>query len=62
MWQAIADNTNQYAHKKQLTLGADALQQMENPHYKPRMCLNDWKDVSSNDMKLFVSYLLIMGL
>ena len=48
--------------QKKTTLGADALQQMQHSEYKSRSCLNAWKDVDANDIKMFVAHLLVMGL
>ena len=62
MWETIADNTNSYAHKKRRNLGENALQQMENPNYRRRSRLNDWKDIESKELKVFVAHLLIMGI
>ena len=62
MWEHIADQTNSYAHKKRRQQGADAFQQMQDANYKPRSRLNDWKDVTASELKIFVAHLFIMGI
>lgn len=53
---------NLYIHKKKCKLRADCLQQMQHPDYRSRSCLNSWKDVDANDIKIFVAHLIVMGL
>ena len=62
MWEQIAQSTNEYAHKKITQLGADPLQRMEHPNYAPHARTNYWRDVSADQLKVFVAHLIVMGI
>ena len=63
MWQNIADNTNLYVQRKITRFGGhDVFQQVRNGQHHPRRRLLSWKDISSNDVKIFVAHLIIMGI
>ena len=37
-------------------------EQLENPNYKPYSRLNQWKQVTESELKIFVAHLIIMGI
>ena len=62
MWEQIAQSTNEDAHKKITQLGTDPLQLMEHPNYAPHARTNFWRDVSADELKVFVAHLIVMGI
>ena len=64
MWGQIANQTNEYALRRQQRLGPDAVavQSMEHPDYKRFACQNLWKPVSIEDIRVFAAHLILLGL
>lgn len=62
MWGNIANETNNYALRKQQQLGPDALARMDNPSYKKHSRMNKWKPVTPDDIRNFAGHLILLGL
>lgn len=62
MWTQIVDETNRYATGKIRQFGPCPVSAMEHPNYKKYSRLNVWKEITENELKLFVAHLLLMGI
>ena len=61
MWTLIAEQTNLYASKRKNAFGNCPIEAIDNPNYKKFSRLNQWKDVTESELKVFVAHLLVMG-
>lgn len=61
-WSVLVDNTNQYAHSKKNSQGADSIERMNHPDYKRCSRMHQWKDVTEPEMKVFFAHMIIMGI
>ena len=59
----MADETNNYAHRKirEFMAGRDHVQQMDHYSHRQHARLGQWKDLNPSDMKIFTAHLLIMS-
>ena len=62
MWTNIVEETNRYAAAKKRHYGPCPITAMEHPNYKRCSRLNLWKEITENELKVFVSHLLLMGI
>ena len=62
MWTVIADPTNMYARSKCTRSRGNRCLDPTHPEYKKHCHLNSWSDSSTGDIKMFLVYILIMGL
>ena len=64
MFQKIADETNSYARAQvhNNLQGMDPFEVIGDQHYLPHGRRNTWQDISSGDVQIFFSHLIIMGL
>ena len=63
MFTIMAEETNNYAHRKicELMAGRDHVQQMDHYSHRQYARLGQWKDLHPSDMKIFTAHLLIMS-
>ena len=62
MWQCIADETNLYAKQKKELNGTDLFEASTSDVYpKSSRIVKSWKEVTSGDIKIFMSHILVMG-
>ena len=62
MWTILADSTNLYARSKSSMGEGNRCLDPAHPQYKKHCHLNSWCDVSTGNIKMFIAYILIMGL
>ena len=64
MWTSIAEQTNTYARSKVRTAnqGMDANDAITHFSHRQHTFHNIWRDDNSGDIRIFIAYLIIMGL
>ena len=62
MWTTIVNETNRYAGAKKQQFGSCPLTAIEHPHYKRFSCLNVWKEITEEELKVFFANILLMGI
>ena len=62
MWTTIANETNRYARAKKQQFGSCPLTAIKHPRYKRFSHLNVWKEITEEELKVFVSNILLMGI
>ena len=67
MWTILSENTNKYVHAKLREAkdkgDKDPIELLsEGADQNPFAQLNKWEDTSLDEMKLFVAYLIVMGI
>ena len=62
MWEVIVDETNRYARERKLSLGPDAFVQSTHDSYRPHARLNQWRDTTVSELKLWMAHVILMGL